>query len=82
MAIFHLFPSSARKSKSPTVKHAANHQRTKRRNKDAVRNSPVLFAGIVRCKETVVYAVPNLIQTGRNHFTESLLIADFVHQLV
>jgi hypothetical protein len=64
MVILHLFLSQARKNKSPTIKHAANHQRTERRNEYAVRNSPVLFAGVVRSKETILHAITDLVQTG------------------
>jgi hypothetical protein len=47
-----------------------------------MRNSPVLFAGIVRRKETVVNTIADLSQTSGDHFGEALLIADFVYQLV
>ena len=64
---------------TPTIKHAADHQRTESRNKNAMRNSPVLFAGIIRGEETVVNTIADLSQASGDHFAEALLIADFVY---
>lgn len=47
-----------------------------------MRKGPVLFAGVVRCKETIVRSVADLVETGGYDLAEALFIADFVHELV
>ena len=45
-------------------------------------DSPVLLRGVVGCEQAIVCAIADLLQTLGDDFSESLLIADLVNQLM
>lgn len=47
-----------------------------------MRDRPILLAGVVGCKKTIVCAIANLLQTLRDDLAESLFIANLVDQLM
>lgn len=65
-----------------TIEHAANHQRAKCGDKDAMRDRPILLAGVVGGEKTIVCAIANLLQTLSDDLAESLFVANLVDQLM
>jgi len=45
-------------------------------------NGPVLLPGIVSGEQTIVHAIPNLLQAASDGLGKTLLVADFIDELV
>jgi hypothetical protein len=65
-----------------TIKHSANRQWAKRRDKHSMSHGPILFAGIHGREQSIVDSMSHLVQATEHGFSEAFFITCFVDQLV
>lgn len=65
-----------------TIKHAPNRQGPKCRDQNTMRHGPIFLPRVMGREQTIMNTISELIQRTGNHFGETLLVKDLIHELM